>query len=470
MFEGFLSSVLQYKLTACVNPGPEPGSQVHHVCFRDEPRQFGANQPWLSSGSDRPMGNYGAHGGFTAIPRTFLAASHFYTVRCVETCSRSDALSPQHQQRHNQSYICAVIPNRRRKLSMRRREKQRQEAERKKKTVSCSEEKDSDVEKVSLFTQRGGEAEELRLSGHDEDQNQSGDGAEEDSGGNEEEEVSEGGSNDDEDDDNEEEELEEEEDAYAEEDDDDEGDDDDDEGDAEEEGDDGTELQTEERIRKELSNMPFEDVIKLQQQVGTKVFNEAAFNNKKCRPVSSKKRLNKNRPMEISSKIPPSFLRQVVPAKKSSRRDPRFDSLSGEYKPEIFEKTYKFINDLKHREKEVIKKQLKQTKTNRKKKEKLEFLLKRLDNQERARLIQEQQRERELQFKKQQRERASQGEQPFFLKKSEKKKLQLAEKYQELKKSGKLENFLSKKRKRNAGKDRRKLPGKQLHNKKPFSS
>ena len=34
-------------------------------------------------------------------------------------------------------------------------------------------------------------------------------------------------------------------------------------------------------------------------------------------------------------------------------RDPRFDDLSGEYKPEIFEKTYKFINDIKQREKEV---------------------------------------------------------------------------------------------------------------------
>lgn len=34
-------------------------------------------------------------------------------------------------------------------------------------------------------------------------------------------------------------------------------------------------------------------------------------------------------------------------------RDPRFDDLSGEYKAEIFEKTYKFINDIKHREKEV---------------------------------------------------------------------------------------------------------------------
>lgn len=34
-------------------------------------------------------------------------------------------------------------------------------------------------------------------------------------------------------------------------------------------------------------------------------------------------------------------------------RDPRFDDLSGEYKPEIYEQTYKFISDIKQREKEV---------------------------------------------------------------------------------------------------------------------
>lgn len=34
-------------------------------------------------------------------------------------------------------------------------------------------------------------------------------------------------------------------------------------------------------------------------------------------------------------------------------RDPRFDDLSGEYKPEIFEKTYKFIDDIRSREKQV---------------------------------------------------------------------------------------------------------------------
>lgn len=35
-------------------------------------------------------------------------------------------------------------------------------------------------------------------------------------------------------------------------------------------------------------------------------------------------------------------------------RDPRFDDLSGEYKSEIFNKTYNFINDIKQREKKVI--------------------------------------------------------------------------------------------------------------------
>ncbi|KAM9313573.1 ribosomal RNA processing protein 36 homolog [Pholidichthys leucotaenia] len=220
-----------------------------------------------------------------------------------------------------------------------------------------------------------------------------------------------------------------------------------------------SEFQTKEDIRKELSSMSFEDIMKLQNKVGTKAYNEVAYGkSSKSDEDGRKKRLNKNRPMEISAKRPVPFLRQVVPVRKPTLRDPRFDDLSGEYKPEIFEKTYKFINDIKAKEKEVIQKQLRRMKKNNQRKDKLQFLLKRMDNQERARRSREQQRERELQLKRQQRERAAQGAQPFFMKKSEMKKLQLAEKYQELKKSGKLENFLSKKRRRNATKDRRKLP------------
>ncbi|XP_042338733.1 ribosomal RNA processing protein 36 homolog, partial [Plectropomus leopardus] len=83
-------------------------------------------------------------------------------------------------------------------------------------------------------------------------------------------------------------------------------------------------------------------------------------------------------PMEVSAKKPAPFLRQVVAVRKPTLRDPRFDDLSGEYKPEIFEKTYKFITDIKRREKEVVQKQLKKIKTNVPRKEKLQFLLKRM--------------------------------------------------------------------------------------------
>ncbi|XP_055762832.1 ribosomal RNA processing protein 36 homolog isoform X2 [Salvelinus fontinalis] len=183
------------------------------------------------------------------------------------------------------------------------------------------------------------------------------------------------------------------------------------------------EIQTEDNIKKELSTMSFEDIMKFQNKVGTKVYNEIAYGTTKAKQTPTKKRLNKNRPMEISAKRPAPFLRQVVPVKKS-----------------------------------VVQKKLKKPMKGNQKKEKLQFLLKRMENQERARKSWEQQREKELEFKRKQREMAGQGLKPFFLKKSDKKKLELAEKYSELKKSGKLENFLSKKRKRNAGKDRRKLP------------
>ncbi|XP_029284466.1 ribosomal RNA processing protein 36 homolog [Cottoperca gobio] len=341
---------------------------------------------------------------------------------------------------------------------MKGKEKQRREpavSKKKNMAASSSDDEDSDVERnFALLTERGGAEEgEPYLGGEeefsDEDEEGSDGGTKEQEG----EEGSEAG----------------EEEGAVEEDEEEDGDSEASEEDDEdpEEAGGSSEIQTRDDVKKELSNMSFEDIMKLQNKVGTKVYNEIAYGSNRSQGSSKKKRLNKNRPMEISAKRRAPFLRQVVSVKKPTLRDPRFDDLSGEYKPEIFEMTYKFINDIKHREKEIVQKQLKKTKTNNnnniQRKEKLQFLLKRMENQERARKSREEERERELQFKRQQRERATQGDRPFFLKNSDKKKLQLAEKYQELKKSGKLENFLSKKRKRNAGKDRRKLP-RQLQN------
>uniref|UniRef100_A0A3B5BAI2 rRNA biogenesis protein RRP36 n=1 Tax=Stegastes partitus TaxID=144197 RepID=A0A3B5BAI2_9TELE len=271
----------------------------------------------------------------------------------------------------------------------------------KKNMASSSNDEDSDVEKnFALVTERGGrpeeeeEEEEEHLGGEEGSDDDDGDDGEEDEGG------SDSG--------DEEEEVEEEEEEDEEEDED------------PEDAGGSSEIQTKDDIRKELSSMSFEDIMALQNKVGTKVYNQVAYGSNKSRETSKKKRLNKNRPMEISAKKPAPFLRQVVPVRKPTLRDPRFDDLSGEYKPEIFEKTYKFINDIRHREKEIVKKQLKKTKNNNSRKEKLQFLLKRMENQERARKSREQQRERELQFRREQRERANQGAQPFFLKKCKK--------------------------------------------------
>ncbi|XP_065100748.1 ribosomal RNA processing protein 36 homolog [Paramisgurnus dabryanus] len=219
------------------------------------------------------------------------------------------------------------------------------------------------------------------------------------------------------------------------------------------------ESHTKDNIKKELSSMSFEEIMKLQNKVGTKAYNKIAYGDTKQKQQSTQpmKRLNKHKPQEISSKKRAPFLRKVVPVKKNIARDPRFDDLSGEYKPEVFNQTYKFINDLREKETQMVRKKLKKTKSDEKKQE-LKALLKRMENQQRARQRQEQDREKELQFKRKQRELVGQGHKPFYLKKSDKKKLELADKYSELKKSGKLENFLSKKRKRNATKDRRKLP------------
>ncbi|XP_034381600.1 ribosomal RNA processing protein 36 homolog [Cyclopterus lumpus] len=339
------------------------------------------------------------------------------------------------------------------RTAMKGNEKQREAKVLKKKNVAASssdDDDDSDVERnFALLTERGrgGGAEEGQLHHggeedfSDEDEEGSDGGPEEEEEGGEE--APDGR------------EEEEEEDSDASEDDEDE--------DPEAAGGSG-EMQTTDGVKNELSNMSFEDVMKLQNKVGTKVYNEVAYGGSRSHAAGQKKRLNKNRPMEISAKRRAPFLRHVVSVKKPTSRDPRFDDLSGEYKPEIFEKTYNFINDIKQREREIVQKKLKKTKTNTPHKEELKFLLKKMDNQERARKSREEQRERELQFKRARRERANQGARPFFLKDSDKKKLELAEKYQDLKKSGKLENFLSKKRKRNAGKDRRKLP-RELQNK-----
>ncbi|KAK2531858.1 Rrp36 [Columba guinea] len=207
------------------------------------------------------------------------------------------------------------------------------------------------------------------------------------------------------------------------------------------------------------SDMSFEERLRVQSVMKTRVHRQVTNGKKTAKPTKAtvKQQQSKKGPLEMSAKKPVPFLRQVISVTKKVHRDPRFDDLSGEYKPEIFMKTYSFLDSIKKQEKEMVQKQLKKCR-NVEQKEKLQQLLNRMTQQEQAQKKQQKLRERELSLKRQQRELAKQGKKPFFLKKSEKRKLELAEKYAELKRSGKLESFLNKKRKRNAIKDKHRLP------------
>ncbi|XP_037055686.1 ribosomal RNA processing protein 36 homolog isoform X3 [Peromyscus leucopus] len=202
----------------------------------------------------------------------------------------------------------------------------------------------------------------------------------------------------------------------------------------------------------DTSDMSFEELLELQSQGGPKACKQlvAGRSSQKQGPRQPVCVADKHRPLEMSAKVRVPFLRQVA-------RDPRFDDLSGEYNPEIFDKTYQFLNDIRAKEKELVKKQLKKHRSGEEH-EKLRQLLQRMEQQDLAQQERKQQQELRLALKQERRALAQQGHRPYFLKKSEQRQLALAEKFKELKRSKKLESFLSRKRRRNAGKDRKHLP------------
>ncbi|KAK3749469.1 hypothetical protein QZH41_013440, partial [Actinostola sp. cb2023] len=104
-----------------------------------------------------------------------------------------------------------------------------------------------------------------------------------------------------------------------------------------------------------------------------------------------------------------------------------------------------------------IEKQLKKT-TNKERKETLQKLLKRIDYDDKMKKVKDKRTEEKRIRKKAELELIKQGKRPYYLKKSEQKKLELAETYKKLKSSGKLQNYLSKRRKKTASKDRKHIP------------
>ncbi|KAJ5066148.1 hypothetical protein M0811_03481 [Anaeramoeba ignava] len=177
----------------------------------------------------------------------------------------------------------------------------------------------------------------------------------------------------------------------------------------------------------------------------------------KKRPEKKRSKADRKKPREVSSKIKPSKFKQILPDKKRPVRDPRFDDLSGKFNKSKFNQAYSFLDKKREKEIQKLKKELNQT-SNEKEKEKINQALN-LITQENLRRKAEKEKDEIIQERrKKEKELIKQGKKPYFLKKSEEKNILLISKYNKLKSEGKLDQFIAKRRKRNAAKEHKYLP------------
>lgn len=126
--------------------------------------------------------------------------------------------------------------------------------------------------------------------------------------------------------------------------------------------------------------MTFEELENLKRKIGTKIFKQIAAG--QADDDDKKhifKRPSKNHPREISSKRKLIKVNNttIKPAKIATVRDPRFDPLCGAYEEKSFKENYKFVNEIRKKEREDLHKEYEST-TDEKNKKKIKYLMQRM--------------------------------------------------------------------------------------------
>lgn len=131
-----------------------------------------------------------------------------------------------------------------------------------------------------------------------------------------------------------------------------------------------------------------------------------------------KKKRSKSEPPELSAKIRVGPFKAKIHnfKKRPEPRDPRFDSLSGEFNPTLFRRSYGFINEIRMKEIEKLKKQISKEK-DEDEKERLRKALNILQSKVALEKREEQIQQIKSKHRKEQIERIKQGKNPYFLSK-----------------------------------------------------
>ncbi|XP_074597206.1 ribosomal RNA processing protein 36 homolog [Brevipalpus obovatus] len=215
------------------------------------------------------------------------------------------------------------------------------------------------------------------------------------------------------------------------------------------------------------SSLSLDELLKMREKLNRHVYSELIFGPKsedddgntiKSHPIGPQRRANHHRPREESSKIPPKGIPQIFPVSKNKvvYRDPRFEETAGAYNEKIFKKRYEFLNEIRHKERSKLAKEL-ESERDPERRGKIATLVQKFDNQEKSEQAKKEKEELIKKLKDEKRKELGTKKKLIYLNKTEIKKAELIAKFRELKKSGKLQKYLERKRKRNAAKDRKKI-------------
>jgi ribosomal RNA-processing protein 36 len=184
---------------------------------------------------------------------------------------------------------------------------------------------------------------------------------------------------------------------------------------------------------------------------------EAADESDADSDAAPKARSSKHAPAVQSSKRMVSRKRKVVDVKKPVFRDPRFADVSGP-RPEdhVVDKRYSFLNDYRTSEISDLRSTIKKTK-NEAEKERLKKKLLSMESQQKARENKERLQDVARAHKKKEKELVKEGKKPFFLKKSEQKKIALVDRFQNMK-SKQRDHVIERRRKKVTAKERKNMP------------
>jgi len=211
------------------------------------------------------------------------------------------------------------------------------------------------------------------------------------------------------------------------------------------------------KYREKLTKMSIEDIQKLKERLGLKLFHQKMSGTAPMRGQKMNyKRENKNRPREMSSKKTVGRHREVVQVAKVEKRDPRFDPLCGEFDEKLFKDNYKFVNEMKSQDLTFLKKQIREEEDPERRKS-IKYLIQRTENQLRQEAQNKVKEQEEAAEKNEKKDQLNAGVNPFYVSKSKQKEIKLVDQYEKLKKSGGLDNYIRKKTKKNLVKDRKKF-------------